>query len=482
MSNPKLKESVYIVDNIKEAYELMHLELGPDAQLTERKKIRQEGSFSFFKKRKIQATATVDYEAYVRQNKLRGIVTDKQEEVKKPKSKAELEYNPNGVDFGPSTKTKTTSTSSNEISPDVVKILEKVIREKQTTDTQIQETKERSSLNPYDKVKQKTEKASSGVKQSNSDDNHEQEIKQQPNLDVERMNQELEEMKNNMKMLLAMNQQQKVAETTVSVTQKEEFPSWLKDYQFSDLVLKGLKKYLDEKEIAQSQLTKFHLEEFVKRTLNEKLRVSSLDEAETVVLVGPTGVGKTTTLSKIATRYYKRTEKAVGFITFDVFRIGAVQQLEIYAEILESDIKVVYDPQQLSDAIVELRNGSDECEAHELILIDSIGRSYRDEESIQQLKQFVEASKTNQIVLVLNATTNYREIKRIMEKYKDLNYSQIILTKLDESERSENILNICYEFTHPLSFVCTGQMVVDDIEVPTVESLTKYILEGVHHD
>ena len=126
MSNPKLKESVYVVDNIKEAYELMHLELGPDAQLTERKKIRQEGSFSFFKKRKIQATATVDYEAYLRQSKLRGIVAHESEESKKPKSKAELEYNPNGVDFGPSPKKQKQgkSTSSNEISPDVVKILE----------------------------------------------------------------------------------------------------------------------------------------------------------------------------------------------------------------------------------------------------------------------------------------------------------------------------------------------------------------------
>lgn len=475
MSNPKQKESTYIVDNIKEAYELMHLELGPNAQLYDRKKIRQKGVFGFLKPRKIQVVATVDYDSYLRQNEKRGLAS--------PVTKPKLEYNPNGVDFGPSPKRiQPNQPVSNTVSSDVVKILEKVIQEKQVTPAKTiasDEAKPVALSNPYEKAKRKVEESFSDSNMNSVIDFEEKE--QIPAIDVQKINQEIEDMKTNMKLLMELNQQKK----SISASEKqtvESWPSWLKDYQFSELVLDGLEAYLKEKGTSPSELTKLDLDDFVRKSVEEKVNIVSIDEAETVVLVGPTGVGKTTTLSKIATRYYKRTEKAVGFITFDVFRIGAVQQLEIYADILESDIKVVYDPQQLSEAITELRQGSETCESHELILIDSIGRSYRDEESIQQLKEFVEVSETNQIALVLNASTNYREIRRIMEKYQMLNYSQIILTKLDESERSENILNICYEFSYPISFVCTGQMVVNDIEVPTVESLTKYILEGVHHD
>lgn len=477
MNNPKQKESVYIVDNIKEAYELMHLELGPNAQLSDRKKIRQKGALGFFKKRKIQATATVDYESYLRQNEKRGLSN--------PTPKPKLEYNPNGVDFGPSPKrNQSNSSASQQVSPDVVKILEKVIQEKQSSEGVkpiLKETNESVSVNPYEKAKRKEESRlnteESNFSQVDKKDN------QELSIDVKKINQELEEMKTNMKMLIEMSQKNTMPSMTpMNVVEVAKFPDWVKDYQFSDLVMKGLETYLLNQNIHPSQLTVSDLEAFVKKSLEEKLKIASIDESKTLVLVGPTGVGKTTTLSKLASRYYQRTEKEVGFITFDVFRIGAVEQLEIYADILHSDIRIAYNSQQLSEAIVELRKGNEKTSPYEFILVDSIGRSYRDEKSIQELKTFVEASETDQVILVLNVSTNYRDIKKIMDKYQDLNYNQIILTKLDESERNENILNICYEFPYPISFVCTGQLVVDDIEVPTVETMTKYILEGVHYD
>lgn len=475
MSNPKQKESVYVVDNLKEAYELMHMELGPNAQLSEQKKVRQKGMFSFFKKRKLHVVATVDYESYLRQNEKRGLSM--------PQAKPKAEYNPNGVEFktSPSDRFQSQPSPTHSVSPEVVRILEKVIQEKQGAESKAttvvtHEAKEFVGTNPYEKAKRKDELSS---KEEEKHPSVSSQTTHEVLNDVKKLNQELEEVKMNMKMLFEMNQKG-LRESTV--VPSSTYPEWIREYQFSDKVMKELETYLTQQALLPSQLTFSLLRSFVQKSLEEKLVISTIDETKPLVLVGPTGVGKTTTLSKLASRYYQRTDKEVGFITFDVFRIGAVEQLEIYADILHSDIKVVYNAEQLSEAVADLKQGSETSPAYEFILIDSIGRSYRDEKSIQELKDFVEAAQTDQVILVLNASTNYRDIKKIMAKYQDLNYNQLILTKLDESERNENLLNICYEFSYPISFVCTGQLIVDDIEVPSVEVLTNYVLEGVHYD
>ena len=187
------------------------------------------------------------------------------------------------------------------------------------------------------------------------------------------------------------------------------------------------------------------------------------------VLVGPTGVGKTTTIAKLAGRLALVEGKKVGLITVDTYRIGAVEQLKTYADIMNLPFKVVYNMNDMDDAIETMS----ECE---VVLIDTTGRSSKNRMQIAELRTFVEKADTKNIQLVLSATTKNKDLKYIIEGYQILNYNSIIVTKLDETSTYGSILNILETAKIPLSFVSTGQNVPDDIKELSVDSIINLIL------
>jgi len=209
--------------------------------------------------------------------------------------------------------------------------------------------------------------------------------------------------------------------------------------------------------------------EKLKIILKEMIHVTKPKLQGRIVLVGPTGVGKTTTIAKLAGRLALVEGKKVGLITVDTYRIGAVEQLKTYADIMNIPFKVVYNMNDMENAIESMS----ECE---VVLIDTTGRSSKNKMQISELRTFVEKADTKNINLVLSATTKNRDIKYIIEGYQILNYNSIIVTKLDETSTYGSILNILETAKIPLSFVSTGQNVPDDIKELSADALVSLIL------
>ena len=188
-----------------------------------------------------------------------------------------------------------------------------------------------------------------------------------------------------------------------------------------------------------------------------------------VVLVGPTGVGKTTTIAKLAGRLALVEKKRVGLITIDTYRIGAIEQLKTYAEIMNIPFKVVITIKEMEEAIESMKD----CD---VVLIDTTGRSSKNTMQISELRAFVQKAEPDYVNMVISATTKNKDIETILKGYSELEYGSVIITKLDETTAYGSIYNISQNANKPISFITIGQNVPDDIKVSTKEELTRFIL------
>ncbi|MBI4717315.1 MAG: flagellar biosynthesis protein FlhF [Planctomycetes bacterium] len=197
---------------------------------------------------------------------------------------------------------------------------------------------------------------------------------------------------------------------------------------------------------------------------------SRREEGPTVVaLVGPTGVGKTTTVAKLAANFALRERSKVGLITVDTYRIAAVEQLRTYAEIIDVPLVVAATPGEYADALRTLAD-------RDVVLIDTAGRSQRDGMKIEQLRGFFDVGRPHQVHLVLSTTSGEAVIAQTTERFRPLGIDRVILTKLDEAVGFGALLTCMNAVQAKLSYVTTGQDVPDDIEVGRSEKLARLIL------
>ncbi len=192
-----------------------------------------------------------------------------------------------------------------------------------------------------------------------------------------------------------------------------------------------------------------------------------------VALVGPTGVGKTTTLAKLAAHYALGQKKRVALLTIDTYRIAAVEQLRTFAQIIGLPIDVVLSEADL-DQTLALRREQD------LILIDTAGRSQRDEVQMTDLASCFAQGKRAALHLVLSATASPQNLGETVECFAPLGLDSLIFTKLDESNTFGTILGTALQTHLPLSYLTTGQRVPEDIEVATPERIVDLILNISH--
>jgi flagellar biosynthesis protein FlhF len=190
----------------------------------------------------------------------------------------------------------------------------------------------------------------------------------------------------------------------------------------------------------------------------------------TIALVGPTGVGKTTTVAKLAALNVL-SGKRVGLITTDTYRIAAVDQLRTYANILGVPLEVVY---ELEDAAAVVDRVSD-CD---VVLVDTAGRNYQNEENVSEIKGFLKALEVDEVLFVLSVTSKTEDLHALVAQFQDVQIDRFLFTKLDETSSHGAIVELAMTYDIPLSFVTNGQSVPDDIEIAKVDKIFNGVMGG----
>ncbi|ETT52282.1 MULTISPECIES: flagellar biosynthesis protein FlhF [Paenibacillus] len=219
------------------------------------------------------------------------------------------------------------------------------------------------------------------------------------------------------------------------------------------------------KEQGVEQIVKLEVMHFLEQRIEEGI----LPTTRIVYVAGPTGVGKTTTIAKLAAEQMFKKQRKVGFITSDTYRISAVEQLRTYASILNVPLEVVQSPGDTQRAISRLEN----CD---LIFMDTAGRNYRNELLVSELQSLLAPVENSETFLVMSMTSKSADMVQITEHFSKYGLDKVIFTKMDETGSCGPLFNLLHRFPLKLAYVANGQNVPDDLLKPDADSLSKQLL------
>lgn len=313
--------------------------------------------------------------------------------------------------------------------------------------------------------------------------------KQQKSVAPSNDSQMLNLFKNNDKLEMEMKQIRDMVQELVTQTKSEKvanFPQPLIDLHQNlidndvskDLALGIVNKM--KKDVPENELSREKIEANLKVYLNRLIPEHGplqLVEGRTsyVALIGATGVGKTTTIAKLAAIHKFQKNKKVGFITLDTYRIAAVEQLKKYAEIMDAPLEVVHSPEEFAPAIDRLKD-------RDLVLIDTAGRNQKSVIKKQELQNYFRFTPIEEIYLVLSSTASEKNILSNIKEFSDFPISSLIITKVDEAVTYGPILSIIAKANRSVAYITTGQEVPQDIEVSNPIKLTEMILGQVTYN
>lgn len=209
----------------------------------------------------------------------------------------------------------------------------------------------------------------------------------------------------------------------------------------------------------------------IKEMLEKRLPESNTIQESTrmINVIGPTGVGKTTSIAKLATEQVLKQKRRVAMITTDVYRIAAVEQLKTYAGILNVPIEVVRSAEELEKSLQTLKN-------YDLIYMDTTGRNYKEIKHRESINEFLNHPLKSDNYLVLSLTTKFEDMKILLEEFLESPVRKLILTKFDETSSYGSILNIAYKYPYQLAYITNGQSVPEDITGMNAAMLAGYLV------
>lgn len=241
--------------------------------------------------------------------------------------------------------------------------------------------------------------------------------------------------------------------------------------QISHQLVQDVRCNLTPEELTNQDAVRIQLAAAIERMLPTAgpIEITLGRAPKVVALVGPTGVGKTTTIAKLAANLCLREGRRVGLVTIDTYRIAAVEQLRTYAQIIDVPLEVAGAPDELEQALARMSD-------RDVVLIDTAGRSQRDGRSVRELQKFFETARPDEIHLVLSSTYSKAVLNETIDQFSRLGTDRIILTKLDEAMGFGVILSCLQKTTAKLSYVTTGQDVPEDIRIGEGRALAELIL------
>lgn len=399
----------YVATNIEEAMAKIKLDLGTNAVILHTRYFKEGGFLGLFRQKYVEVTAATDHN-------------------------------------GPGLETKVSPKQFEQLTSEPVS-------------------------NPYEKLAQQIPAASNIIKDCPQDSDSGRYQTREPDLAYD-----LKEMKS------LMDDMTKLIEESSNVS---HFPKVgqslflrLKRHEVEDKIAKKivratLQQFALNPSVSEEQLDNVYMANILKQLKKAKpfkLKGAGTRTPHTFALIGPTGVGKTTTIAKLAAMYAIMERKKVALLTVDTYRIAAVEQLKTIAEIMEVPIKVVYSVAQMRDAIMEFND-------KDVIFIDTAGRSHKNALQIEELKIYLETAEPNEIFLVLAGTSKYNDLLDIMAAYSDFNISRLIFTKLDETSSYGPIYNLACKSKVPIAYFTNGQNIPDDIEAAEPLKLVQLMMK-----
>lgn len=269
-----------------------------------------------------------------------------------------------------------------------------------------------------------------------------------------------------------------IIERETKVSQKLDLPVSLEPF-YKRMVINGVDSNIARRlleDIDQNLDIESQLDGKIRETIGDVEPITIKDNKQKVVFfVGPTGVGKTTTLAKIAASLVLEGDYSIGLLTSDTYRIGAVDQLKIYADILKLPLHISYNQE-------EVIKGLESFQDKDIVLVDTAGRSHTNTEQINQLEEIVNSTEEKEVYLLLSGSMDIKVIESILQRYSFLEDYKLIVTKLDEVSSWGNLLNISYISGKPLSYFTKGQSVPEDIGIVDIDLLIDKIIKENYNE
>ncbi len=237
----------------------------------------------------------------------------------------------------------------------------------------------------------------------------------------------------------------------------------------ASVILNHLEQY--KKFLHESNIDSYVLSSIASMIPTKNFELYKDSKPKVVSVVGPTGVGKTTCIAKLAVIAKILHNLDVGLISVDTYRLGAIDQLRIFSEISNIDMLIAYDPEEMPGLLKSFKN-------KDLVFIDTAGRSQKNSEHLAKTKTYLDPIKVDETFLVLSATNSTKNLFDTAEKFKSFNYDSFIFTKIDEGVAFGNLLNTVTNFNLPVTFLSNGQVIPDDIISADSEFIANLIFTG----
>ncbi|WP_256761355.1 flagellar biosynthesis protein FlhF [Cohnella sp. WQ 127256] len=449
-----MKVKRYIVDDVSEAVNMIRNELGSDAFILNTKEIRIGGFLGMFRKKRVEVTAAVD-EAAIKPSK-RPMLPVRQPER------------------------KSVPTLTEEPSASSPLLPSNAIRERYSQapfadsgrKPSLPSTDLQMDVDVADPLKPSSESIPFYDKQSATlaavvQTIEEARDKKQQSDESSELLQELRTMKEMMAKMARQQTYRSMPESVMKwskrLAEQGVEPSYVE--QFAEAVNQRLQEQGDEG-IASS----YEASQEVLLSWLQHVKGNGVDSTTRIIhFVGPTGVGKTTTIAKLAAEQSLNHRRSVGLITADTYRIAAVDQLRTYADILNIPLEVVFSPSELVRAYKKLSD-------LDLIFMDTAGRNYRNELFVSEVNSLLSPGEQTETILVLSMTHKISDMKMVASQFVKYGVNQLLLTKFDETDSFGAVINLVKEFDFRISYITFGQAVPDDIRPFDPKELVKRLL------